>query len=250
MQGKIGVISDIHGNYFALEAVVEDLEKNKIETVLNLGDSLYGPLDPLETFKLISKKEFISISGNQDRFIIENQGKVADSNQTLSFVLQSLPAEAFEWIRKLEKEKSWDNLYMCHGNLQQDDLPLLEKFSNGEVKQKSPEELENEVKNIPQNTILCGHTHVPRILKLFNRNQLIINPGSVGLPAYDDELPFYHKMESDSPFAKYAILEFDDNELISLTQRQVNYDYLGAAKQAESNGRSDWAFCIKTGKAG
>ena len=43
---KIALISDIHGNTWALEAVVDDLDSRGIQTVLNLGDSVYGPLDP------------------------------------------------------------------------------------------------------------------------------------------------------------------------------------------------------------
>lgn len=248
MQEKIGIISDIHGNHLALEAVVEDLEKNNIETVLNLGDSLYGPLDPEGAFELIYHKRFISISGNQDRFILENEGKGGDLNSTLSFVLNSLPNKAFDWIRKLEKQSIWKDIYMCHGNFYHDDVPLLEKFYNGEVIQKSIPELKEEVIEIAQDIIVCGHTHVPRIVNFLNAQQFIINPGSVGLPAYDDDFPFYHKMESDSPFAKYVIIEIEGKKITSLTQRHIKYDYEGAAKQAEKNGRSDWAYCIRNGK--
>lgn len=248
MHERIGIISDIHGNQLALEAVVEDLEKNHVETVLNLGDSLYGPLDPEGSFELISNSNFINISGNQDRFILENEEKGKDSNPTLSFVLNSLPKKAFDWLRKLEKESIWENIYMCHGNFYTDDVPLLEKFHEGEVIQKSIPELKEEVKNIAQDIILCGHTHVPRILNFFDTDKFIINPGSVGLPAYDDDFPFYHKMESDSPFAKYVILEMDGGKVASIIQRHIRYDYVGAAQQAEKNGRSDWAYCIKNGR--
>ena len=43
---RIAVLSDIHGNRWALEAVLEDIERNPVDAVLNLGDVLYGPLDP------------------------------------------------------------------------------------------------------------------------------------------------------------------------------------------------------------
>lgn len=248
MSGRIGVVSDIHGNQLALEAVVEDIEKKQINTVLNLGDSLYGPLDPGGTFRLISNKNFISISGNQDRFILENRQKTNDLNSTLTFVLESLSTDAFDWLAKLEKEKVWRNIYMCHGNFHQDDVPLVEKFEEGELRIKTTSELEIEVKKVVQDVILCGHTHVPRISWLNKTEKCIINPGSVGLPAYDDDFPFYHKMESGSPFAKYVILEMDGNKVISISQQHLRYDYERAAKQAEGNGRSDWAHWIMKGK--
>lgn len=248
MQKKIAVISDIHGNNFALQAVLEDLEKQHVDTVLNLGDSLYGPINPRETFKLIAGNSFISISGNQDRFILENEEKREVVNPTLTFVLNSLPGEAFDWLKTLEPNKAWENLYLCHGNFQQDDAPLIEKFEDGKVTQKSHKELENEAENVKQDIILCGHTHVPKVLKLSASGKFIINPGSVGLAAYDDESPFYHRMESGSPFAKYVVIELEEELVVSISQRHVRYDHERAAQQADRYGRSDWAYWIRKGK--
>lgn len=247
MEEKIAVISDIHGNSFALQAVLEDLEKQHVDTILNLGDSLYGPINPEETFKLIADNNFISISGNQDRFILENEEKREGSNPTLTFVLNSLPWEAFDWLKTLEPNIVWRNTYLCHGNFEQDDTPLIEKFEEGKVVQKSHNELENEVRNVKQDLILCGHTHVPKVLKLSVSKKSIINPGSIGLPAYDDDSPFYHKMESGSPFAKYAVIELEEELVVSITQRHVRYDHERAAQQAEKYGRSDWAYWIRKG---
>lgn len=248
IQEKIAVISDIHGNSLALQAVLEDLEKQHVDTVLNLGDSLYGPLNPEETFNLIAEHAMISISGNQDRFILENEKKPAELNSALAFVLSSLPEEAFDWLKTLEFNKTWRNMYLCHGNFEQDDAPLIEKFENGEVVQKSHKELESETEIVKQDIILCGHTHVPKVLKLSSSGKIIINPGSVGLAAYDDETPFYHMMESGSPLAKYVVIERDGKQVVSITQRHIRYDHERAVKQAEKNGRSDWAYWIRKGK--
>ena len=54
--------------------------------------------------------------------------------------------------------------------------------------------------------ILCGHTHLPRVVAL-SSGQLVVNPGSVGLPAYADDAPVAHAMQTFSPHASYAILE-------------------------------------------
>jgi hypothetical protein len=53
--------------------------------------------------------------------------------------------------------------------------------------------------------ILCGHTHVPRMVQC--GDVLIVNPGSVGLQAYDDEHPHPHVVENGAPHARYAIVE-------------------------------------------
>lgn len=249
MGNKIGVLSDIHANRFALEAVFEDIEKNDIDLILNLGDTLYGPLDPIGTYNLISSKRVVSISGNQDRFIIENEDEIEVTNTTLAFVLKSLPQEAFAWLKTLKKEETKGDIYMCHGKFQQDDIPLVEKICDGSIQLKTQEELEVELACLTESLILCGHTHVPRITKTFSSAKYIINPGSVGLPAYDDDSPYYHKMESGSPMAKYAIIEFEEEKIVAITQRSVNYDFVHAAKEAAKNGRPDWAYWILNGKA-
>jgi predicted phosphodiesterase len=49
---KIALLSDIHGNSWAFREVLTDIKNRGIETIINLGDSLYGPLDPKGTFEL------------------------------------------------------------------------------------------------------------------------------------------------------------------------------------------------------
>jgi len=68
---KIAVISDIHGNSIALREVFRDIGSRDVDTIINLGDSLYGPLDPKGTFELLESNNLISISENQDRIILE-----------------------------------------------------------------------------------------------------------------------------------------------------------------------------------
>ena len=53
--------------------------------------------------------------------------------------------------------------------------------------------------------IACGHTHVPRVMRSAT-GAWVVNPGSVGRPAYDDTHPLYHRVEMGSPDARYAIV--------------------------------------------
>ena len=64
---KIAVISDLHGNLKALDYFINYIDKEKIETVLNLGDIL-GGLNPIEALRIIKKdKRFINVCGNHDK---------------------------------------------------------------------------------------------------------------------------------------------------------------------------------------
>jgi hypothetical protein len=72
--------------------------------------------------------------------------------------------------------------------------------------------------------------------------QTIVNPGSVGLPAYADDLPVPHVMESGSPHTRYAIIECS-----AVCSVHIEYDWNAAAMKAPELGCDDWARGIATG---
>ncbi|MDA8015810.1 MAG: metallophosphatase family protein [Thermoanaerobaculia bacterium] len=89
-------------------------------------------------------------------------------------------------------------------------------------------------------------THVARQVRQPD-GTLVVNPGSVGLPAYTDDEPFPHAMEAGSPHARYAVLEQQPAGW-TVEQYSVAYDWEAAALQAERTGRHDWAGWIRTGR--
>jgi hypothetical protein len=76
---------------------------------------------------------------------------------------------------------------------------------------------------------------------------LLINPGSVGLPAYDDDGVAPHVSESAIPHARYAILDDDGSMLPNVTFHAVNYDFNASSQRAAANNRPDWAIALRTG---
>ncbi len=94
--------------------------------------------------------------------------------------------------------------------------------------------------------IACGHTHLPRALRGKN-DQLPINPGSVGLPAYDDSSPSPHVVETGSPDARYTILEGREPEYWVVSLLSVPYDHRAMAELAKKNGRPEWEHALLTG---
>ena len=97
-----------------------------------------------------------------------------------------------------------------------------------------------------QPVIVCGHTHIPRLVRLEN-GQMIVNPGSVGLPAYSVDAPTPLAMETYSPDASYAILEKTAAGW-DVTFRRVPYNTTEAARAATEQERDDWAYQITTGR--
>ena len=244
MTTKIAIISDIHANSWALSEVLKDINNRNINEIINLGDSLYGPLDPKGTFDLLIENNIKTISGNQDRFIIENI-QTNTSIPTLEFVKESINNNTLNWLKELPFDLIYNNIYCCHGNPVNDSIALLEKINIDYVGIQTNEEIEITLSKIQENIVVCGHSHLPRMVK--TNNKIIVNPGSIGLQAYDDELPVPHKMESLSTHAKYAVIDINDN-VINTELISIEYDYETAANVAELNNRQDWAKWIRTGR--
>ena len=241
---KIAIISDIHGNSIALSEVLQDIKKKEIDTIKNLGDSLYGPLDPKGTFALLEINNVISISGNQDRIILENLGNKSDLI-TLEYVKSKLDNKIVDWLKNLTFDKVIDKDIFClHASPQSDSEYLLEKLNDGYISIKETKEIEKKLIDIKQSIVVCGHSHISRIVETDNR--LIVNPGSVGLPAYDDDLPVYHKMQNFNPRANYAVINIYEDS-VSIERLSIDYDSEESARLAEANKRDDWAKWIRTG---
>lgn len=93
--------------------------------------------------------------------------------------------------------------------------------------------------------VLCGHTHIPRVVT--SDGVAIVNPGSVGMPAYDDDRPVAQVMEAGCPHARYALVAPSSSGW-RVDLRAVPYDFEAAARQAEQAGRPEIAFGVRTGR--
>ncbi|MBE0442981.1 metallophosphoesterase family protein [Psychrobacter sp. FME13] len=249
----IAAISDIHSNIFALEAVLADIKRRNIEQIVNLGDILYGPIAPKATYELLMtcRDDIMTICGNQDRQIYEATAADIAGNPTLSFIIEDLPKSAIKWMQDLPFDCHLSkDIYLCHGSPTDDMVYLLENIETGQLRARSDTDILALLSGIDSAVVICGHTHIPRTVKL-STDQMVINTGSVGYPAYEDDLPNIHRMQTYSPHANYAIISFVDTEEGKCWQTehiQVPYDYEAAAQLASQNGREDWAFALRTGR--
>ncbi len=244
---KIAVISDIHGNSWALREVLKDIERRGPNVILNLGDSLYGPLRPGETYEMIQSTGIVSISGNEDRLIVENIDN-KNAGRNLGHVINELPGEAIHWLQSLPCTRTMDwGAFLCHGTPHSDETYLLERVNDSAVERRDVPAVEELLQGIPQRLICCGHSHLPGILRTPGR--VIVNPGSVGLNAYDDDHPSFHKIENHHNKAQYCMVEID-GESIRIEPVSLTYDVRKAAACAAAHGRDDWAAWLLTGCAG
>jgi len=244
---KFAAISDIHGNFAALQAVLADVEMRDIAHIVNLGDSLYGPLEPARTADLLIERQIKSVCGNEDRILLFPPDDTADL-PSLIFTVRSLTSDHKAWLASLPPTlEVFDCCFMCHGTPLRDDRYFLHEVTSSEVKLRPTEELWKEVCIISTPIILCGHDHTPNIFRLSD-GRLIVDPGSVGLQAYVDRSPWPHAMQTGSPHARFAVIQWSAGSW-EASIIKVSYDWAGAAALAAANGRPDWAGWRRTGCA-
>ncbi len=245
---RFAAIADVHGNHLALEAVLADITSLGIRDVVNLGDALSGPLDAARTadlLLLLDADAAHSVRGNHDRYLIETP---ADRLQPSDAHAHAQLAERhIAWLRKLPFDRVFlGEVYLCHATPTDDNVYWLEKVAaEGHVTLRPQAEIEAMAEGIEQTLILCAHSHVARMVQLSD-GRLIVNPGSVGCPAYEDDAPYPHKVEVGHPLACYAIIEKTEAGWAP-TFRTVVYDHMAMARLADRNARPDWSGALVDG---
>jgi predicted phosphodiesterase len=239
-------VSDIHGNTWALDAVLAELEGARVEHVLNLGDCFSGPLDPLGTVERLTKYGWPTVRGNQDREILEGFAGTATAASTL----RQVGEHGARWLEHNSRPTvQLGAVLACHGVLERDDVPLLEHIEPNRVRPATNAELAAALARSGEGVelVLCGHSHQQGTLRLAD-GRLVVNPGSVGLPAYTDDHPHPHAMEAGTPHARWAILTRSEAGW-HFEFHATPYDTAAAVAAARSNGRDDWARWLDTGRA-
>ena len=185
-----------------------------------------------------------TIRGNHERqvltFALDRMG-LSDKRARLT-----LRDDQLAWLAALpETLRLSDDVLLVHGTPDSDLMYFLESVTDQGVRPATLDEVAERAGGADAPLILCGHTHVPRAVRLAD-GRLIVNPGSVGLPAYDDDHPFPHVIENGSPHARYATVSNESGSW-EASFHMVAYDWEQAARDAEAHDRLDWINALRTG---
>ena len=184
---RIAIISDVHANFAALEAIEESYD-----FLLCLGDLVdYGP-QPREAIRWVQERAWKVIQGNHDHALAYDADcrcalvmKVA-STTTRAWHTQILSPEEKAYLHKLPLNEDFEldgaRFFLAHASPAGD----LYKYLRPEV---SDEELATEIQGIEADFICIGHTHLPMLRHLGRTT--IVNPGSVGQPRHGDPRASY-----------------------------------------------------------
>lgn len=205
---KIAVISDIHANIYALINVLNDIDTEKVDTIICLGDLVgYGP-HPNETISMIKRRNILCIKGNYDKSVADNDFsyiKETEINKfSLPWTLEELRAENRFYLKGLPSSlilKVGDkNLLFVHGSPSSINEYLL-------VDENNTKEYMN---SINEDILVCAHTHLPAIKEI--KNKMYINTGSVGKP------------KIGRPNSTYCIINIDNENKVETRFKEISYE--------------------------
>ena len=218
---RAAVVSDIHGNVQALEAVMNDIIEQGCEHVFCLGDLAMAGPQPLEIIEYAQQQEsWTIIQGNTDRMLATFDDQVVDFLQAQYPVMANaivsdnelIETPHKQYLANLPPQLSLDiegcSVLLVHGS---------PRANNEDILPDMPlETIEEIIAGTNEQLILCGHTHIPCGYQT-NSGQTVVNVGSVGRPM------------TSEPRACYAIIDFNEGNF-EIRHRFIPYDNQTAAQ--------------------
>ncbi|MBX7373588.1 metallophosphoesterase family protein [Clostridium chauvoei] len=213
---RIASISDIHGNIYALLKALEDIDEQKVDMIVCLGDLVgYGP-HPNEVIALIKRRNLPCIKGNYDASVVDGAFSYIRDTKINSFALPWSCEEVREsnkfFLSQLPEflEYTFDKIKIkfVHGSPNKINEYLFEDGENTNAI----------MKDLDCDVLVCAHTHIPSIKKFDNK--LFINVGSVGKP------------KIGRPNITYCILDIKDNTVESKI-RELEYEFKRIVKDTQ-----------------
>jgi diadenosine tetraphosphatase ApaH/serine/threonine PP2A family protein phosphatase len=236
----LAIISDIHSNLKALQAVLDDIERRGVETIHCLGDIIgYGP-EPAECLDLVSQRVTHCLCGNHDHAIFYEPSNFNVSAERAAFWTRSVLEDEedpekrncrWRFLGQLSPYHESNGCLFVHGSPRK---PINEYLFPDDV-YTNPHKLLSNFERMEQLTCFCGHTHVPGVFVddpyfeppeelgeackyTVGEEKVIVNVGSVGQPRDRD------------PRAAYVILDGDQVEFV-----RVAYDIDATARKIRDN---------------
>jgi predicted phosphodiesterase len=242
---RLAILSDIHGNLAALEAVLAHLRQHAPDLVVNLGDCATGPLWPRETCDALDALALPTVRGNHDRWIARPPGP--GDTPSVVFTRAALREERRAALGDLPPSLDpVEGVLAVHGTPDSDTAYLLEDAIDGRLALAAASEVSRRLEGQVADLVLCGHSHTSHVVAVGGR--LVVNPGSVGCPRHADNAD-YRAAEPGSPHARYALATRRGRawtvELVALA-----YDWSVVAERAQANGRADFAHAFLAGASG
>jgi len=214
---RVAVISDVHGNYRALEAVLQEIDAESVDAVWCLGDTVgYGPL-PNECCSAVEERADVCLVGNHD-LVVLGELAVSDFNDEAAaaalWTSEVLTQASRSFLESLEPSAEAEGIDLFHASARD---PVWEYVLTEEAARATLE-----LSGAP--LVLVGHSHVALAITL-NGSQVLgglapggaeveldgrwlLNPGSVGQPRDGDARAAWMLLDLERRFAVFRRVQY------------------------------------------
>jgi putative phosphoesterase len=237
---KMATFSDIHGNLHALQAVLADMDQQRVDQVYCLGDLVGYGAHPNEVIALIRERHIPTVMGNYD------DGVGLDKDQCgcayTDAEMRRLGHLSLEWSKEhvTPENKAFLRWLLSSIRLQVHGQRLLlvhgspRRINEYVYEDRAARSLSRIAQSADADVLIFGHTHLPYVKEV--DGVLFVNDGSVGKP------------KDGHPEAAYAILEIGDE--VKARIRRVPYDVAAAVEAVRASGLPmEFADLLETASA-
>lgn len=252
---RIAVFSDIHGNPYACEAVLESISRDvPFDVVVAAGDLCLGGSAPAKCVDLLREADVLSVFGNTDEYIFAPDKKPGDEQhlkhwnrilKTVGWVRPRLGEKRIQWLQNLPFSMQFgpttnmkDALLIVHAQPKSQEgmiyAPPEEqiRLQNHVWQPDDDPELSWMMEGVEPRTIAFGHYHYTNFRKW--RDYKLVNVSPCSQPAKDKD-----------PRARYTIFEWQ-GESWEFTRRYVDYNYQLETRALERSGMPGWEDYVET----
>ena len=230
MNNRIAILSDIHGDTRALEAVIADARALGATEYWLLGDILLPGPGREDLFDLLDEIPITAaVRGNWDDCLLEaldGEYGLEDPQEIqmlrlTQYVMEGLDPKRIDWLRSLplmeKKEVNGIRFSLSHN--------LPEKNYGGDLRPANATENFDQLLDDQTDMAIYGHVH-KQLLRYGSQGQQILNPGTIGMP-YFDWMPLQNHR------AQYALIDVEEDGVTNLQFRKVAYDYEAELQDAK-----------------
>lgn len=235
---KIAVISDIHGNMEAIEAVMDDISKKSCNKIFVLGDYAMAGPEPSDAVEYFMKRKdnpvFKMIQGNTDLMIATYTDELYEGLKEKAPIMAEALKNDVEVLNPIQKGFLKDlpiqlelveggvKFLLVHGSPRKNNEDILPDTSMQEV--------ERMLLNVDADVILCGHTHIPCGFQTSTR-QTVVNVGSIGRPFTPEPKACYLiiTVEKGQCVFEHQFVEYDKE---AASRKLKKREFIGADKLA------------------
>lgn len=225
---RVAVLTDVHGNAFALKAVLQDIRRHAPDVIVNLGDQVWGQADPAAALTEQRALGAVEVRGNNDERLVTPAAELPPQYAHLqAWLVDQLPRSELERLAALPTTASLvDGVVLAaHGTPTTPWDSLLLGWDGTGYARRPAHEVRERL-SVPEGTevVLVGHMHREDVRVIDGR--LLVQVGPVSAQGDGD------------PRARWALLTCRDGRW-RVEARRVTYDWAAAAKWEREHGPID-----------